>query len=53
MKSFAGFMDTFNTIKPLSNIDIISKCQELQIENFKGVFMRDQLQSNIAKAMNV
>ena len=50
MKSFAGFMNTFKTIKPLSNMDIISKCQELQIENFKGVFMRDELKSNAAKS---
>src|ERR1700761_9023229 len=50
MKSFAGFMNTFKAIKPLSNIDIISKCRELQIENFKGVFMRDELKCNIAKS---
>ena len=40
MKSFADFMNTFKTIKPLSNIDIISKCQGMQIENFKGVYER-------------
>src|ERR1700761_1516971 len=50
MKSFAAFMNTFKTIKPLSNIDIISKCQELQIENFKGAFMRDELNSNVIKS---
>ena len=42
-------MNTFKTIKPLSNKEIISKCQELEIENFKGVFMRDELKSNVAK----
>ena len=47
MKSFASFMNTFKTIKPLSNIDIISKCKELPVENFKGVFMRDELKGNV------
>jgi len=47
MKSFASFMNTFKTIKPLSNIDIISKCKELRVENFKGVFMRDELKGNV------
>jgi len=47
MKSFAGFMNTFKTIKPLSNMDIISKCQKLQIENFEGVFMRDEFKNNV------
>lgn len=46
MKSFIGFMNTFKTIKPLSNVDIISICQELPIKTFKGVFMRDELKSN-------
>ena len=48
MKSFVGFMNTFKTIKPLSNIDIVRKCQELKIKIFKGVFMRDELKSNVA-----
>ena len=50
MRPLADFMHTFKTIKPLSNFDIISKCQELQIERFKGVFMRDELKSNVAKS---
>jgi hypothetical protein len=30
----------------LSNFEIIQKCNELQIKNFKGVFMRDELNKN-------
>lgn len=36
-------MKTMNKIEPLSNFQIIDKCKELQIKNFKGVFMRDEL----------
>lgn len=36
-------MKTFNEIRPLSNFDIIDYCKKLQINNFVGVFMRDQL----------
>lgn len=36
-------MNSFPKIEPLSNIDIIDKCKELKIKNFKGVFMRDEL----------
>ena len=36
-------MKYFDDIKPLSNIDIISKCKELKIKNFKEVYMRDEL----------
>jgi len=43
-------MKTFKNVNPLSNIDIINKCQELKIKNFKGVFMRDELLNNIAKS---
>lgn len=38
-------MKNFNEIKPLSNFDIIDYCRELKINNFKGVFMRDELTS--------
>ena len=41
--SFPEFMKTFETIKPMSNFEIIDKCKELKIKNFKGVFMRDEL----------
>jgi len=30
---------------PLSNFDIVTKCKELSIKNFKGVFMRDELKN--------
>jgi hypothetical protein len=30
----------------LSNFQIIEKCKELKIKNFKGVFMRDELNKN-------
>lgn len=36
-------MKRFDKIEPLSNFDIIKHCSELQIKNFKGVFMRDEL----------
>src|SRR5271166_3331102 len=36
-------MSEFETIEPLSNFQIIEKCKELQIKNFKGVCMRDEL----------
>ena len=36
-------MKEFNEIEPLSNFQIIEKCNELKIKNFKGVFMRDEL----------
>ncbi len=32
-------------IEPLSNFQIIEKCEELGIKNFSGVFMRDELQA--------
>ena len=43
MKTFEDFMKTFSKIEPLSNFKIIDKCKELKIRNFKGVFMRDEL----------
>ena len=33
----------------MSNFEIIEKCKELQIRNFKGVFMRDELQGKSSK----
>lgn len=30
----------------MSNLDIQEKCKELNINNFKGVFMRDELNNN-------
>src|SRR5206468_10899457 len=47
--SFTEFLKTFTEIKPMSNFEIIEKCKELQIENFKGVFMRDELQGKSSK----
>src|SRR6476469_6982705 len=40
---FDSFMKSFTKAEPLSNIQIIDKCKELKIKNFKGVFMRDEL----------
>ena len=39
-------MQEFKVIEPLSNFQIIEKCKELKIKNFKGVFMRDELNTN-------
>jgi hypothetical protein len=36
-------MEQFKKIEPLSNFQIIEKCKELKIKNFKGVFMRNEL----------
>jgi hypothetical protein len=36
-------MTQFKKIEPLSNFQIIEKCIELKIKNFKGVFMRNEL----------
>ena len=44
--SFPEFMSSFHKIEPLSNFQIIEKCKELKIENFKGVFMRNELNKN-------
>ena len=43
VRSFPKFMKTFKKIEPLNNFQIIDKCKELRIRNFKGVFMRDEL----------
>ena len=47
--SFQEFMKSFSKIEPLSNFEIIKKCKELKIKNFKGVFMRDELRGNSSK----
>ena len=39
-------MKKFKIIEPLSNFQIIEKCKD--IENFKGVFMRDELKNEKA-----
>jgi hypothetical protein len=39
-------LEQFETIEPLSNFQIIEKCEELKIKNFKGCFMRDELIKN-------
>ena len=38
-------MKEFDKIEPLSNFQIIKKCEELKIKNFQGVFMRDELKN--------
>ena len=48
MKSFKSFMKSFVVVEPLSDFDIVNKCKELQIQNFTGVFMRDELNKNKA-----
>ena len=45
---FPQFLTSFKTLKPLSNFDIIEKCKELNIKNFKGVFMRDELKGSVS-----
>ena len=52
MKSFDDFMADFKQIEPLSNFQIIEKCKELRIKNFKGVFMRDELNKNSKSTEN-
>ena len=46
---FDSFMKSFTKIEALSNIQIIDKCKELKIKNFKGVFMRDELKGRTSK----
>ena len=52
MMSFDSFLKTFEKIEPLSNFDIIEKCKELNILNFQGVFMRDELNRNRSASDN-
>src|SRR5277367_1624235 len=46
--TFKDFIKKFRKIEPLSNFQIIEKCQELKIRKFKGVFMRDELKNRKA-----
>jgi len=48
--NFNSFLKTFDKIEPLSNFQIINKCQKLKIKHFKGVFMRNEL--NMAASKN-
>ena len=48
MKNFPQFLKSFKTIKPLSNFNIVEKCKSLNIKNFKGVFMRDELKGRVS-----
>jgi len=41
--SFPEFIKSFTRIEPLRYFVIKSKCKELKIKNFKGVFSRDEL----------
>jgi len=36
-------MTFFSVVKPLSNLDILEMCKILKINNFKGVYMRNEL----------
>lgn len=45
MNSFKEFIGQFKKIMPLSNFDIMDECKKLKIKNFKGVFMRDELEN--------
>jgi len=52
IESFDDFITDFKQIEPLSNFQIIEKCKQLQIKNFKGVFMRDELNKNRTSTEN-
>ena len=39
-------MKEFKRIEPLSNFQIIEKCEDLKIKHFRGVFMRDELKNS-------
>ena len=41
--TFNDFLSSFDSIKPLSNFDIIIYCKQFKIKHFKGVFMRDEI----------
>ena len=50
MTSFEEFVGAlFKNIQPLSNFDIIRICKKIEIHNFKGCFMRDEIQSFCCK----
>src|SRR5580704_16243524 len=42
-RTFPEFMELFHEIKPMTNFDIIELCKILKIKNFKGVYMRNEL----------
>jgi hypothetical protein len=52
MKSFSDFIESFKQIEPLSNFQILDICKQLKIKNFRGVFMRDQLNLNEVRKNN-
>lgn len=52
IKSFRDFIAKFRIIEALSNVQIEHICEELEIKNFKGVFMRDELNKNGKVASN-
>jgi hypothetical protein len=43
IKCFKDFIKKFKILEPLSNVQIENICKELNIRNFKGVFMRNEL----------
>ena len=46
MTSFEEFVGAFfKDIHPLSNFVIIGICKKLEISNFKGCFMRDEIRN--------
>ena len=46
MTSFEEFVGAlFKDIQPLSNFDIIRICKKLELSNFKGCFMRDEVRN--------
>ena len=50
--SFDSFLKTFGKKKPLNTLEIITTCNKAKIENFKGVFMRDELNNNMKASNN-
>ena len=46
INTFVEFVGAyFKSIQPLSNFDIIGMCKKLKIQNFRGCFMRDEINS--------
>ena len=44
--TIAEFVGAFpKDIRPLSNFDIIDMCKKLKITNFRGCYMRDEINS--------
>ena len=48
-ESFKHFIENFQSIEPLSNFDIIDICKKLKIQNFKGVYMRNEILGKASK----